>query len=120
MCRVETRTLIANNARKGLAKTGAVLWPPNAVVVGRNALDAARIRRRTSALPSEAPLDEVIEAGLAWIGRSQDAARDGGVASFEFYGWTTGYPEVTGYIIPTFWDYHRLLGRPELADRATR
>jgi hypothetical protein len=118
---VETRSLISANLRRGAAKMGAALWPPNAVVVARNAVDAPRMKRRHSAPPQgAAPLENVVEAGLAWLNRSQDAVGDGGVGSFEFYGWTTGYPEVTGYTIPTFWDYHGLLGRPELADRAVR
>lgn len=60
------------------------------------------------------------EEALAWLCRAQDHAGLGGVPSYEFYGWSSGYPEVTGYIIPTFWDYHRLTGRPELAERAVR
>jgi uncharacterized protein YyaL (SSP411 family) len=44
----------------------------------------------------------------------------GGVGDYQFHGWTPGYPEVTGYIIPTFWDYHRLLHRHELVERAIR
>ena len=58
--------------------------------------------------------------GPGWICRSQDEVGSGGVGDYTFHGWTPGYPEVTGYIIPTFWDYHELLGRDELAQRAIR
>ena len=45
---------------------------------------------------------ELIERALQWIKRSQDIVGSGGVGCYEFYRWTKGYPEVTGYIIPTF------------------
>jgi hypothetical protein len=117
--RVDTRSLIANNLRRGVAKTLAVLWPPNAAVVARNAVDVVGLKRGRK--PSaQVALDAAVDDALSWLSRSQDAVGDGGVGSFEFYGWTTGYPEVTGYVIPTFWDYHHLLTRRELADRAVR
>jgi uncharacterized protein YyaL (SSP411 family) len=65
-------------------------------------------------------VDTLAERALGWICRSQDAVGSGGVGDYQFNGWTPGYPEVTGYIIPTFWDYHRLLGRDDLAQRAIR
>lgn len=43
----------------------------------------------------------------------------GGVGSYQMLGWTTGYMEVTGYIIPTMWDCNRIAGDPDLARRAT-
>ena len=60
------------------------------------------------------------ERALGWICRSQDGVGSGGVGDHRFGGWTPGYPEVTGYIIPTFWDYHAALGSDELAERAIR
>ena len=49
----------------------------------------------------------------------QDVVGTGGVGSYEFLGWTSGYPEVTGYIIPTMWDCHQIIGDPDLGRRAT-
>ena len=60
------------------------------------------------------------EAALSWIGRSQDSVGSGGIGCYRFQGWTPGYPEVTGYIIPTFFDFADLLGREDLVERAIR
>ena len=67
-----------------------------------------------------------LAATIGWLCRAQDV-RDakpdtGGVAagwSFED-GWLPGYPETTGYIIETFLAAAKLLGRPELVERARR
>ena len=70
-----------------------------------------------------------IEAGVDWICHAQDAFHGGGVARsyslvyhpfFKRRGWFAPYPETTGYIIPTLFDYGRLVNRQEFADRAVR
>lgn len=70
-----------------------------------------------------------IEAGVEWICHAQDAFNGGGVARsyaliyhpfFKRRGWFAPYPETTGYIIPTLFDYARLVNRQEFADRAVR
>jgi uncharacterized protein YyaL (SSP411 family) len=70
-----------------------------------------------------------IEAGVDWICHAQDAFDGGGVARsyslvyhpfFKRRGWFAPYPETTGYIIPTLFDYGRLVNRQEFADRAVR
>ena len=50
--------------------------------------------------------DHVHEA-IQWLCRAQDATADGGVSEgFHFYhGWLPSYPETSGYIIETFFDY---------------
>jgi uncharacterized protein YyaL (SSP411 family) len=72
---------------------------------------------------------QALRAAIDWICRAQDAAGDGGVARsfslvynafFRKRGWTASYPETTGYIIPTLFDYARASGRGELLDRAVR
>jgi hypothetical protein len=71
------------------------------------------------------PLDEAIR----WICRAQDATDDGGVARsyslayhpfFRRKGWIPSYPETTGYIIPTVFDYAKQTGREDLFARAIR
>jgi Pectic acid lyase len=46
---------------------------------------------------------------MAWLCRAQDATGVGGVAfGYSLYprrGWSAAYPEITGYIIPTFFNY---------------
>lgn len=54
---------------------------------------------------ADAGIDAVVAAAAAWIGRAQDcsASADGGVAR-DYHvasGWSTSYPETTGYIVPT-------------------
>ena len=58
--------------------------------------------------PDDPGIDAVIEEGMAWLARAQDCSTsaDGGVARHYSLldGWSTSYPETTGYIIPTFFD----------------
>lgn len=66
----------------------------------------------------------VIDACLDWLMRAQDCSlsADGGVArDFSLLdGWSTSYPETTGYIVPTFLAESRDTGRPHLRERAGR
>ena len=65
-------------------------------------------------------LEQALDDALSWLVRSQDRIGSGGVGCDELYRWTRGYPEVTGYIIPTMFDAAAELRRPELAERAVR
>ena len=116
--------LTARNLRNLAWMAVSWAWPPNALVIARN---WAAVRRDTpwanyverSRAQGES-LDTMIARALGWICRSQNEVGSGGVGDLRFGGWTPGYPEVTGYIIPTFWDYHAALGNDELAERAIR
>jgi hypothetical protein len=68
-----------------------------------------------------------MHSAAKWICRAQDAFPDGGVARsyslaynpyFGLKGWVYSYPETTGYIIPTMFDYAHLTGSDEIFDRA--
>lgn len=71
-----------------------------------------------------------IDAAMQWLCRAQDAIpADDGVSRsysliyhpyFQQKGWVASYPETTGYIIPTMFDYARLSGNGEFYDRAVR
>lgn len=70
-----------------------------------------------------------IRAGIQWLCDAQDAFPGGGVARsyalayhpyFRRRGWIAPYPETTGYIIPTMFDYARATGSQGMADRAVR
>jgi hypothetical protein len=115
--------LTRRNARN-LALTGAsALWPRNAQLLLRNARATLGTEPWRDFLKGDrgpARLDALADAALGWIRRSQDRVGSGGVGDRTFHGWTPGYPEVTGYIIPTFWDYHELRGSDDLAQRALR
>jgi hypothetical protein len=81
--------------------------------------------------PRPAPRDPRahLDAAIDWLARAQDATQSGGVSrsyalrymrGHRRRGWLAAYPETTGYIIPTFLEYARRFGRPEIRDRALR
>src|SRR5690349_12396988 len=76
------------------------------------------LRRPTRTQTSRTHLD----AAIAWICQAQDVCGGRGVsAGFSFmHGWLGPYPETTGYIIPTFYDYGHLTGDKQYFDRARR
>jgi Squalene-hopene cyclase C-terminal domain len=85
----------------------------------------AEMRREQQAETGpEVPIEAYVVESLAWIGRAQDGSRsrDGGVARDYslIEGWSTSYPETTGYIIPTMLREARALGDTALAGRAQR
>jgi hypothetical protein len=87
----------------------------------------AKAERRKDALglPSYDPgVERAIDEGVAWLGRAQDhsTSADGGVARHYSLvtGWSTSYPETTGYIIPTMLSYARLRGDETARRRAQR
>lgn len=66
--------------------------------------------------------DEVhLEAAVAWLGRAQDLSGDGGVIGRYRLdnGWTSSYPETTGYIIPTYIELAERFG-PTYLERAAK
>lgn len=77
-------------------------------------------------LPSRrnvADLNKHLAATADWLARAQDATPDDGVAAYydlKERRWEASYPETTGYIIPTFYDYAALFDQPEFAARARR
>ena len=79
-------------------------------------------RRRT--VRADPGLQRTIDEALAWLCRAQDrsASADGGVARhFSLIdGWSTSYPETTGYIVPTMLDEARRRGDASLEARAHR
>ena len=77
------------------------------------------LHRRYESKDSAAHCAEAIK----WICQAQDATGTGGVsAGYSFsFGWLPPYPETTGYIIPTFFDYDQVCppsGQAEYRDRA--
>jgi hypothetical protein len=121
---VTTLVGLRGNVRKLALKSAGALWPPNLLVVARNAADRRRVEPWSDFVArSDDPGTTVrtaLERAIRWITVAQDRVGTGGVGSYEVYGWTSGYPEVTGYLIPTMWDCRHLLGREELGDRAVR
>jgi rhamnogalacturonyl hydrolase YesR len=67
---------------------------------------------------AESQLNKVVQ----WLCTAHDATSDGGVSEgyHLFHGWLPSYPETTGYIIETFFDYYHLTGDQSLRERAIR
>lgn len=67
-------------------------------------------------------IERALDEGAAWLRRAQDnsLSHDGGVASHYSLvdGWSTSYPETTGYIVPTMIAYATLRGDKSFRDRA--
>lgn len=66
------------------------------------------------------PLDDHLDAALAWLERAHDQALRGGV-SYGYSlrgGWLPPYRETSGYILTTFYRAADALARPQLAQRA--
>jgi hypothetical protein len=63
-----------------------------------------------------------LRAAMDWLCRAQDVTADGGVAARYrlSIGWSASYPETTGYIIPTFFDYADLTHDETFRRRALR
>jgi hypothetical protein len=120
--RAGARSPVTRHLGQLTLKSVALLWPPNGLVVARNAIAVARGTPTRGALPRTTPesLDAALDRALGWLARSQDRVGSGGIGCDELYCWTAGYPEVTGYIIPTFYDAAAALGRSDLRARALR
>jgi hypothetical protein len=82
------------------------------------------LRDLFSSLPPDPGTDRVIDAAAVWLTRAQDRStyRDGGVARHYsvISGWSSSYPETTGYIIPTVLAYAELRKNDEMRERARR
>lgn len=77
------------------------------------------IRPQISALPIETHL----RAAADWLLRAQQATPDDGVAhSYDIRAkkWLASYPETTGYVIPTLYEYAKHYNAPQYAEAATR
>ncbi len=79
-------------------------------------------RLNLSVRPAQA-IERHLDAAAQWLLRAQAATPDDGVAhcyDVRQRRWHASYPETTGYIIPTLYDYAQHYGRPEYAEAARR
>ncbi|MBE3025834.1 hypothetical protein [Janthinobacterium sp. GW458P] len=85
---------------------------------------AERLADRRGLPASDPGPQAVIDACTAWLGAAQDhsSSNDGGVARDYslLTGWSSSYPETTGYIIPTMIAVARRTGDAALHERARR
>ncbi len=66
---------------------------------------------------------EHLQATMSWLCAAQDATADHGVSAFydvRSGSWGPSYPETTGYIIPTFFDYAASYESETYRERAVR
>jgi folate-dependent phosphoribosylglycinamide formyltransferase PurN len=66
--------------------------------------------------------EDHLRAAAQWLAAAQDSQSDGGVAGrYQLNrGWTSSYPETTGYIVPTFIALSRALPGAGFRERAER
>ena len=89
------------------------------------AVAKAECRGDRKPLPDDDPgADTAVRACLDWLREAQDrsTSSDGGVARHYslLTGWSSSYPETTGYIIPTVLAAGQLLEDADLLDRGRR
>jgi hypothetical protein len=80
---------------------------------------------RANLLTADAPVPsdtEALHAAAAWLCRAQDASADGGISGRYLLsrGWTSSYPETTGYVVPTLLALATTLGDDAYRERAAR
>jgi len=94
-------------------------------------LASPTLKRLVKSLPRKESRDAMVHLGAAarWLSEAQDAFDDGGVARsysliyqhfFKSKGWIPSYPETTGYIIPTVFDYAALADDKSMRRRAVK
>src|SRR5271166_1353876 len=120
MGKTEARTKIA----KAVTEVGGLLRAPDRVfpVLRKVASDKVRItfeqRHLYSYAATKRDSSEVLNSVLRWILEAQGL--DGGIAAYYslLTGYSESYPEVTGYIIPTLYDFARVAGKEGASARA--
>lgn len=82
----------------------------------------SQIANRDRSLDAGLTDHDHLVAAAGWLQRAQDVMPDGGVCGRYRLGagWTSSYPETTGYIIPTFLALAREFEDPNFEDRAER
>lgn len=65
---------------------------------------------------------EHLRSAIEWLHRTQDVTNCGGSAAGYnlVLGWSGPYPETTGYIVPTLYNYADVTGSTEASERATQ
>jgi hypothetical protein len=131
----ESRRINGNNnatpvqLRKALTEAVGLLRGPQRLVplFQRVVSDKLRVifelRHLYSYATTKQPSQEALNALLRWITHAQRP--DGGIAAYYslLTGYSESYPEVTGYIVPTLYDFVHITGdgRPVMmAERATQ
>jgi hypothetical protein len=81
------------------------------------------LRRRLfqTVLPPDPGPETALNNALGWLKSSQDQTEDPGCSTFyPAHGWTSSYPETTGYIVETWYRSLSLQPDPDLEQRAAK
>src|ERR1700675_3156548 len=113
-----SRNFMTTKAVRVLSEAVGLLRAPQRILplFSRVASDELRTifehRHLYSYVASTIPTADALRSVVDWIFRAQRP--DGGVAAYYslLTGYSESYPEVTGYIIPTLYDFGRLTGDP--------
>lgn len=111
-------TDIGSRFRRALSNARAArLWRPSSAALFYHGV-VARQRNELHGLTDA----DHLSAAAAWLGRAQDSTGDGGVAGRYRLGqgWSSSYPETTGYLVPTFLALDSEGGQSGFRDRARR
>ncbi len=80
------------------------------------------LKDKNGLISDDPGIDMTIKNAIKWLTLAQDMSisKDGGVAAYYslLNGWSTSYPETTGYIIPTIINYAKLEKNEKLLSRA--
>ena len=92
------------------------LMKPRGIINLGNVVLSGVMRRGNTVFDRQVHLEKVMQ----WLCRAQDSTPDDGVSEgyHLYHGWLPSYPETTGYIIETFFDYHRLTNDDSFKARA--
>ena len=82
---------------------------------------AESARQKSSEKERKEKVDAALKRAIGWLMFAQDATEDGGFASYHLTkGWSTTYPETTGYIIPTLIEFSRNNKVKQLLERVEK
>src|SRR4029077_17287303 len=111
-----SRKFMTTKTTRALTEAAGLLRPPQRItpLVYKLALDELRTtleyRHLYSYVSTTTPTADALRSVVDWIFHAQ--RRDGGIAAYYSFltGYSESYPEVTGYTIPTLYDFFRLTG----------
>jgi hypothetical protein len=107
-----TRTGRALTEAAGLVRAPERIIPLFSKVASDELRTTFEHRHLYSYASATIPTSEALRSVVDWIFHAQRP--DGGIAAYYSFltGYSESYPEVTGYIIPTLYDFGRLTGNP--------
>ena len=119
---MSTRTLKAITEATGLVRTPRRVFPLVHKIVYDKWRTAVEQRHLYSFTKTKCPTPAALASTIGWILSAQ--RNDGGIAAYYslLNGYSASYPEVTGYLIPTLYDFAHTSGESAAqaaAERAT-